>query len=430
MENEINNQKEQLKNSRFTLNFIILTTTFFSLTFLIVGFFVGRTVNIKDKIATGDTTTIFQKNTYSPKSDVDFTLFWDVWDLMEKNYVDKDKLDNQKMLYGAINGMLQSAGDQHTFFLSEDDLKSLQEGLEGSFQGIGAELGVKDDVITIIAPLKDSPAMKAGLLSGDKIIKIDGEKTDNLTIDKAVEKIRGKKGTDVILTIFREGDTDFKDITVTRDDIKVSSVELSFVDNVARIELKHFGDKTVSELDDAIIKIQNSDAKAVILDLRGNPGGYLETAVEVSSRFLDKNSLVVSEKDSVQNEKKRYSEGYAPLLNIPVIVLINEGSASASEIVAGALRDNRSDVVLVGEKSFGKGSVQRLFSTAHNTAAKITIEKWFTPNGDQIHEKGIEPGVKVERTYDDYMNNRDPQLDKAVEIAKEKIRGGNFAVNK
>lgn len=419
--NDVNLNQIEKSKKQFSFSSVFFITAFFSVSFLIVGIFVGKTIFVlKNNSGFNSNSSSFVKD-----EKVDFSLFWQVWDLMEKNYVDKDKLDSQKMLYGAINGMLMSTGDQHTAFLSKEQLKILEESLGGNFEGIGAEIGIKDNILTVIAPLKDSPAMKSGLLSGDKIVKINGENTENLSIDEAVSKIKGKKGTEVVLNIFRKGEEDFRDIKIIRDEIKIKSVEVSFVDNVAHLKLMHFGKETMNELDEAIGQIQkNNKVQAIILDMRGNPGGYLGVAVQVSSKFLAPNSLVVFERDSQQKERKQFSEGRAPFLNVPVVVLIDEGSASASEIVAGALRDNRKDVVLVGEKSYGKGSVQNIFDTADGTAVKITIEKWFTPNGDQIHEKGIEPNVKVEMTVDDYKNNRDPQLNKAIEIAKEKVKEG------
>ena len=258
-------------------------------------------------------------------------------------------------------------------------------------------------------------------MAGDKIVKINGEDSAGLSIYEAVSKIKGEKGTEVVLNIYRSGEEDVRDVSVIRDSIEIKSVKVEFVENVAHIKLMQFGDHTTAELQKAIRVIQDSNAEAVVLDMRNNSGGYLITAVEVSSKFLKNNSVVVSQKNAEQKETKLYSDGYAPFINVPVVVLINEGSASASEIVAGALRDNREDVVLVGKKSFGKGSVQELIQTRYKTAAKITIAKWFTPNGDGINEVGIEPDFEVEYSSEDYENDRDPQLDKAVEVVKEKM---------
>ncbi len=408
-------------NKQISYITVVFTTLFFSLIFLLIGFFLGKeSIGGKISVIPFENSSTAE-NKVSPDENLDFTLFWEVWDLLEEKYVDHDKLDSQKMMYGAINGMLMSTGDPYTVFLDAEQIKSLEEELGGGFEGIGAEIGIKDNILTIVAPLEDSPAMRAGLLAGDKIVKINGEDSAGLSIYEAVSKIKGEKGTEVVLNIYRSGEEDVRDVSVIRDSIEIKSVKVEFVENVAHIKLMQFGDHTTAELQKAIRVIQDSNAEAVVLDMRNNSGGYLITAVEVSSKFLKNNSVVVSQKNAEQKETKLYSDGYAPFINVPVVVLINEGSASASEIVAGALRDNREDVVLVGKKSFGKGSVQELIQTRYKTAAKITIAKWFTPNGDGINEVGIEPDFEVEYSSEDYENDRDPQLDKAVEVVKEKM---------
>lgn len=409
------------ENKQISYITVVFTTLFFSLIFLFIGFFLGKgSIDAKLNFNSGEEDSIANKN-YSDEN-IDFTLFWEVWDKLEERYVDHDQLDSQKMMYGAINGMLMSTGDPYTVFLDEEQMNSLEEELSGDFEGIGAEIGIKDDILTIVAPLENSPAMKSGLMAGDKIVKINGEDTLGITVYEAVKKIKGEKGTEVVLNIYRKGEDDTRDVSVVRDAINVKSVELSFVNDVAHIKLMQFGDHTTAELQKAISEIQDTkNVRGVVLDVRNNSGGYLGTAVEVASKFLKNDLVVVSQKDAKQKETKLYSDGYAPFINIPVVVLINEGSASASEIVAGALSDNRDDIVLVGKKSFGKGSVQELIPTRGNTAAKITIAKWFTPNGDGINEKGIEPDVEVDYSIDDYKNDRDPQLDKAVEMIKEKV---------
>ncbi len=417
-------EKEKKQISYVT---VVFTTLFFSLIFLLVGFFLGRE-SVGEKLSTSRFNNSFStKDDKSSEKDVDLTLFWEVWDKLEERYVDNDELDSQKMMYGAIDGMLRSTGDPYTIFLDAEQMKSLEEELSGDFEGIGAEIGVKDEILTIVAPLEDSPAMKSGLMAGDKIVKIDGGDTSGMNVYDAVKKIKGKKGTEVILNIYRKGEDDTRDVSVIRDKINVKSVKLEFIDNVAHVKLMQFGDHTTAELQKAIREIQKTEnVKGVILDMRNNSGGYLSTAVDVSSKFLKNDLVVVSQKNVEKKETKLYSEGYAPFINIPVVVLINEGSASASEIVAGALRDNREDVVLVGKKSFGKGSVQELIPTRGKTAAKITIAKWFTPNGDGINEKGIEPDFTVDYSIEDYENDRDPQLDKAIQVVKEKFLSSNF----
>lgn len=353
---------------------------------------------------------------------VDFSLFWKVWDLLKQKHIDKDKLDAQKLVYGAINGMLKATGDPYSNFFSPEDSKAFSEEIGGSFEGIGAELGMKDNVLTVIAPLDGSPAQKAGLRAGDKILKINGKLSTDMGIDDAVASIRGKKGTEVTLTILHDGDTDTTDVKITRDTIEVKSVKLEFRDNdIAYIKLTKFGENTGKEFNDAASQIIAKNSKGIILDLRNNPGGLLDKAVEIASKFIPKDKVVVSEEDSSGKKESLSTLGGDKLGSIPLVVLINEGSASASEILAGALRDDLG-TTLVGQKSFGKGSVQELMDLPGGSSVKITIAKWLTPNGDYIMEKGIEPGVQVEMTSDDFKNNRDPQLDKAIEIIKERIK--------
>jgi carboxyl-terminal processing protease len=349
-------------------------------------------------------------------------LFWKVWDLLKEKYVNKNSIDAQKMVYGAIQGMLNATGDHYTTFFDPTATKSFSQDLEGSFEGIGAELGIKDDILTVIAPLDGSPSAKAGLRAGDKIIKIDGKSTSDVTIDAAVDLIRGKKGTTVTLTVLHAGDQETKDITITRDTINVKSVTLEIKpDNIAYVKISKFGDTTSTEFDAAVNQIVAKGAKGIVLDLRNNPGGYLEKAVDIASRLIPKGKVVVMEEDNTGKRDSLYTTGGDKLSNLPIVVLINEGSASASEILAGALRDDR-QIQLIGKKSFGKGSVQELINLPQNTSVKITVAKWLTPNGDYIMEKGINPDTEVDLSLDDFNNNRDPQLDKAMSIMKGTVK--------
>ncbi|MEA3323207.1 MAG: S41 family peptidase, partial [Patescibacteria group bacterium] len=357
--------------------------------------------------------------------EVDFALFWDVWDLVKEKYVDHDSLEAQDMINGAINGMLSATGDPYTVFLDEKQFTALSEELNGSFEGIGAEVGIKDGIVTIITPLEDSPAQLAGLRPGDKVVEIEGESTADMSIDAAVDRMRGEKGTELHLKIFREDDNgmmDAHDITVVRDTIHIDSVRVEFLeDDIAHVKLMQFGEDTIKEFNKIIAEIRQKKSKGVVLDMRNDPGGILHTAVIIASKFLPNNAVVVMEEDAQGERTNLYTTGTHPLLDVPVVVLINEGSASASEILAGALRDNREDVVIVGAQSFGKGSVQELIPTSSSTAAKITVAKWLTPSGEQINEVGITPDVEVKYTNDDFENDNDPQLDKAIEIMKEKL---------
>ncbi|HEX8974771.1 MAG TPA: S41 family peptidase [Patescibacteria group bacterium] len=358
---------------------------------------------------------VFKNTSQGADNSLDFSLFWNVWNLLKSKYVDTANLDAHKLFYGAIKGMLAATGDPYTTFFDPQENKQFNEDITGNFEGIGAELGIKSGVLTIIAPLDGTPAQKAGLRAGDKIIKIDGKNAGEMTIEEAVDKIRGTKGTSVVLTIFRDGSQDTQDITVKRDVITVKSVTLQWKENnIADIKISRFGDDTTKGFSDAIAKVQSQKAKGLVIDLRNDPGGYLQTAVDVASKLLPDNKVVVIEEDSNKSQKKMYTEGGDVASSIPTVVLINEGSASASEILAGALKDNRSNVTLIGKKSFGKGSVQEFINLPQGTAAKITVAHWLTPNGDQINEKGIQPDQEVDLTLDDFNNNRDPQLDTAL----------------
>lgn len=358
----------------------------------------------------------------NPNEKIDFSLFWKVWDLVRQKHIDKNTLDAQKMIYGAINGMLKATGDPYSYFFSPEESRSFSQDIQGSFEGIGAELGMKDNILTVIAPLEGSPAQKAGLMAGDKILKIDGKVSADMSIDEAVNIVRGKKGTSVKLTILRSGEQETREITIIRDVIEIKSVKLEFKDNdIAYIKLTKFGENTDKEFNDVTNQIVAKNSKGIILDLRNNPGGLLDKAVDVASKMMPKGQIVVSEEDSQGNKDNLKTTGGDKLSNISTVILINEGSASASEILAGALRDDQNET-LIGKKSFGKGSVQELINLSGNSSVKITVAKWLTPKGDYIMEKGISPDIEVDMTADDYQNNHDPQLDKAMEIIKEKIK--------
>lgn len=353
---------------------------------------------------------------------IDFTLFWDAWEKVQDKYVNREKLDYQQMVYGAISGMLKSLGDPYTVFMTPQENKDFSQALQGNFEGIGAEIGIRNDILTVISPLENSPSKKAGLLAGDKILKIDDTVTADLTADQAVSLIRGTKGTQVRLTIARDSWTSAQEITITRDviDIPVTKFEIKQVDTkpIAYLALYHFTENSYQEFAKAAQQILTSGVKGIVLDLRDDPGGYLDAAVDIASWFLPEDELVVTEDYGNNKKIEHRSTGINKLGSYPVVVLINEGSASASEILAGALRDNIPSVKLVGEKSFGKGSVQEFQDMNGGTSIKITVAKWLTPAGHSIADEGLEPDVKVDITKEDIDNGRDPQLDKALELFK------------
>ncbi len=363
------------------------------------------------------------KNKNVKNNQVDFSLFWDAWALLKEKYVDADELDANQMVYDSIKGMLAVTKDPYTIFLDPKENKEFNQEIEGTFEGIGAEVGIKKGILTIIAPLHGSPAEKAGLRAGDKVIKINGQDISNISIDEAVKKMRGPKGTKLELTIFRNDGTEkTRDIVITRGVINVASVreKIKEIDGkkIEYFDISRFGETTAKDFLKLARNISQKNISGIIIDLRNNPGGYLDQAVELASQMLPKEKVVVIEEDGDKKQKRIYSRGGDYLSSYKTVILINKGSASASEILAGALKDNRNNVTLVGETSYGKGSVQELIPMKHNTALKVTVAKWLTPKGKQINKKGIKPDIEIELTEDDFNNDRDPQLDKALELFK------------
>ena len=355
-----------------------------------------------------------------PPEEVDFSLFWQAWDRLFEKYVDKDNLDVQKMIYGAISGMVESVGDPYTVFLEPENAKIFLEDVRGSFEGVGMEVGIRDGQLQVVSPLEGTPAQKAGLRAGDKILEIDGTSTAGITVDEAIKNIRGPKGSKVILSIYREDWGETRDIEITRGVIEVPSLSLEIrEDKIAYIHLYQFSERAGYDFGNAAIQILESSAEKIIIDLRNNPGGYLEVAQDIAGWFLEKDLVVAIEDFGEGKEQELYkSGGNAKLISYPFVVLINEGSASGSEILAGALRDLRG-IKLIGVDSFGKGSVQQLEELKGGSSLKVTVAKWLTPNGYSISDKGLEVDYKVEKTEEDYNSGKDPQLDKAIEILKE-----------
>jgi len=352
--------------------------------------------------------------------DVDFSLFWETWKVLKEKFFEPQRFDTQKMIEGAISGMVKSAGDPYTVFFNSQETKEFFEEAQGTFEGIGIEIDKKKEELVVIAPLEGTPAEKAGLRAGDKILKIGDKETTDLTLEEAVKLIRGSKGTEITLTILREGWEEPEEFKITRAVIKVPSLKWELKEgDIAYLKLYQFFDRTADDFRQASIEILNSPAKKIILDLRNNPGGYLEVAQEVSGWFLKNGDIVVIEDFGPGKEKNEYkADGNEKFLDYPIVVLINQGSASASEILAGSLRDNR-NALLIGEKSFGKGSIQELEELRGGSSLKITIANWLTPKGQLITDKGLEPDIKVEMTEKDYEENRDPQLEEAIKIIKK-----------
>ncbi len=368
-------------------------------------------------------------NKEPPKSvNLDFKLFWDTWDLLSRSYFDKTALDSKKLFYGAISGMVAAVGDPYTVFLPPQQQKISQEELNGSFDGVGIQLGFnKDKRLTVVAPLMGTPAQKAGIKPGDLIVKIDDKDTTNMTLPEAVGLIRGNRGTQIALTIFREGDTDTRIINLTRDTIIVKSVEVSYQNTksgkkVAVVKLSRFGERTQDEWNQAVTDLLSANSQAIVLDLRNNPGGFLDGAVFIASEFLNSGDVVLQENSKGERTAFKVNRT-GKLTGMPIVVLINKGSASASEIVAGALQD-RKKTQLVGEKSFGKGTIQEAEDLADGTGIHITVAKWLTPNGHWVNEtEGLDPDVlvspdKQSLRSDDLKEDatKDLQLNKSLEL--------------
>ncbi len=362
-----------------------------------------------------------------PAQDINFSLFWEAYHQLRSSFVDKSKFDEKEIVYGAISGMVGSLEDPYTMFFPPEDAKRFIENVKGVFEGVGMEIGIRKNQLQVISPLEGTPAKEAGFRAGDMIIKVDNVLTSDLTIDEAVDLIRGPRGTEVVLTIYRDDWKETKDIAVTRGVIEIPSLEWEILQStndqgqnvdIAYLKLYQFSGKAGVDFNNAVLEILNSPAKKLILDLRNNPGGYLEIAQDIAGWFLEKGQTVVIE-DFGTGEKRDYrAEGSGKLLDYTVVVLINEGSASGSEILAGALRDNRG-ILLIGEKSFGKGSVQEVQNLTGGSSLKITVAKWLTPSGQLITEVGLEPDIVVEITAENYEEEVDPQLDKAIEVIRD-----------
>lgn len=362
---------------------------------------------------------------YTPKivnqnnENVDFGLFWQAWNKIVTEY--DGEIDYQKLVIGAISGMVEAVGDPYTVFMSTEESASFDSEMDGTISGIGAEIGNKNDNIIVIAPLDNTPAQKAGIKAKDIILKINDESTEGMDLNTAVSKIRGEIGTKVTLLIERDGaELTFE---IVREKIETKSVKWEIKENnIGYIEISRFDSNTTELTKQATSELANKNVKGIVLDLRNNPGGYLDSSIEVASEFI-KEGVIVIEKTGDSGQKEEYTangKGKMTSNSIPMVVLVNGGSASASEIVTGALQDH-DRATIVGEKTFGKGSVQAIESIGQGMSIRITIAHWYTPNGVNIGSEGITPDVEIEFTEEDAKTEKDPQLDKALEIIKSKI---------
>ncbi len=400
------------------LFFIFIAGFFLILTFGF-GFLIGKndepTAITITGVANKDIPLVFQNTV----DGADFALFWTAWSRLQEKFINKDKMNSQKMVYGAISGMVDSLGDPYTVFLPPQQSKAFKDEIKGSFGGIGAEIGIRKSILTIISPIKDSPAEKIGLMPKDNILKINASSTADMPLEEAVSFIRGLIGTTVTLTIFRDSFSAPKEFTITRDEIKIPTIKHESKGNgIYYIALYNFNEVSGNQFRTALQGFFDSKNKKLIIDLRNNPGGFLNMAVDIASFFTPAGTIIVREQYHDKIEDQYRSTGYNLLNKIPTVVIVNGGSASASEILAGALRDVNGST-LIGEKTFGKGSVQELINLPNNASLKVTIAKWLTPNGTEINGNGLDPDIKVQ-IPEKPEEGKDYYIDKAIEIIKSK----------
>ena len=406
--------KKKWKNNKKIINFVLLLV--FAVVLTGSGFILGTNFGVTDK----DSLNILNKEgAILDEQEIDFAPFWKTWEVLDKKFVSgEDEIANQDKVWGAIQGLAGSLKDPYTIFLPPSDAEIFEDDIEGNFEGVGMEIGIRDNILTVIAPLKDTPAEQAGMMPKDKILEIDGKSTENMDTSQAVKLIRGEKGTGVNLLIKREGEDEPFEIEIIRNTINIPTIKTEIKDGVFIIRLYSFTAVSPNLFRDALREfIQEGSTDKLILDLRGNPGGYLESAVDMASWFLPIGKIVVTEDYGGKLSNKIHrSRGYNIFNdNLKMAILIDGGSASASEILAGALSEY-DKAILVGAKTFGKGSVQELVKITPETSLKVTVARWLTPDGNSISHTGIKPDEEVEITLEDIEEENDPQMEKAIEI--------------
>lgn len=391
---------------------LLAAATFFS------GLHVGNGMPLEANVL-----SVFGQKPAVSEESVDLSEFWRVWNLLEQKFVTStttEPVTEEERVQAAIAGLVRSYDDPYTTYLPPAEAEAFGEDISGNFSGVGMEVGIREDVITVIAPLPESPAEAAGIHAGDAIVRIDDQSTEGMSTDEAVRLIRGEKGTPVTLTIFREGEEEFLKITITRDTITIPTIKTEQKGDVFIIALYSFNALAEAEMQKALRTFVQSGSKKLVLDLRGNPGGYLQSAVSIGSYFLPLGKTIVRESFGDGEDEEVYrSYGRELGRSAPekVVVLVDGGSASASEILAGALKEH-GVATIIGTQTFGKGSVQELVELEKGSALKVTVARWLTPNGTSISEGGLTPDMVVERTQEDRVAERDPQLDAALEFLK------------
>lgn len=403
------------KLSTFFIQFAIVAVAFFA-----IGFAFGDKKLQVDRKGYIPKISVSNQEYTGKNQNIDFSLFWQVYDTLPVKYLDKSAIDGNKILYGAISGMVKSLGDPYTAFLDPKQNQNITDELAGSFQGVGIQIGFnKDKRLVVIAPLKGTPAERAGVLAKDLIIKIDTKDTFDMTLPEAVDMIRGAAGTKVKLSLARDGVEKPIEKDLERAQITVKSVELELKDvdggKIAVIHVSRFGETTDKEWDTAIGEIVTKDVRGVIVDMRNNPGGLLTSAIHLGSEFVS--GTIVKQQFADGSVQELPADHAGKLMKMPMVVLVNGGSASASEIFSGAIQD-KGRGKLVGEKSFGKGTVQDVLNLPGGSGLHVTIAKWLTPKGTSIHGVGITPDINVELGADDREKSLDPQLSRALELLK------------
>lgn len=406
-----------LNNNKKALSVVILS--------IVVVFYAGYFFGQKSLSQTLKASSVYNKDSKT-SSLVDFEPFWKTWNLINDRYMPTGvatttNADDQKKVYGAISGLVSSLGDPYTVFFPPVESKQFKDEISGSFEGVGMEVDVKDNKLTVVAPLKDTPAYRAGIKSGDQIVYIDGKSTSNLKTEEAISMIKGKKGTEVTFVIRREGLKEDLKISVIRDVINIPVIDTELKSGVFIIRLYSFSANSPDLFRGALRKFMESGSNKMILDLRGNPGGYLEAAVDMASWFLPAGKVIVKEesRDLDLNEEFR-SRGYDIFnSNLKMVILVDSGSASASEILAGALREHNK-AKLVGIKTYGKGSVQELLQVTDDTSVKITVAKWLTPNGHSLSDGGLIPDIEVKFDVEKFKKDKyDNQLQTAIDLLNQ-----------
>jgi carboxyl-terminal processing protease len=382
------------------------------------GLFLGAN---SDEGQLGNASTALAGNDAAPPDGVNFDPLWEAWELIDERYVPvsaTSTVSDRDKLWGTIQGLAGSLNDPYTKFLPPQDNEVFKENVSGRFGGVGMEIGIREDVLTVVSPLEGTPAKEVGLQSGDKIIAINGTSTQDMGVDRAVKLIRGEVGTDVTLTIQRDGAQQPLEKVVKRERIQIPTIDATLrSDGIYVIKLHSFNATAPEKFQDALRDFVQSESDKLVIDLRGNPGGFLQASIDVASWFLPRGKEIVREDfGEKRDDRVHRSKGYDVVDDtVSVVVLVDRGSASASEIVAGALQD-QGVATVIGEQTFGKGSVQELVDIGEESSLKVTIARWVTPDGKQISQKGITPDITVTRTAQDVRAGQDPQLNRAIEF--------------